>query len=106
VTAAEWIAARGPGVPPALAARCVEALGAHAGAVGDGIAAALLAAGERLLAEIVARPAQARDAALDLLAADALVTWAFEAAADDPASLGSHADAAMARIGRLAEGWA
>ena len=35
-----------------------------------------------------------RERALDLLAADACVTWAFEAAWDDPGSLGAHAAAA------------
>ncbi len=33
-----------------------------------------------------------------LLAADAFVTWAFEAAADDPATISARADAAMRRI--------
>ncbi len=34
----------------------------------------------------------------ELLAADAFVTWAFEAAADEPALIGQRADAAMRRI--------
>lgn len=38
--------------------------------------------GGRLLAEVAAQPAGGRELALDLLAADALVTYAFEAQAE------------------------
>lgn len=38
----------------------------------------------------------------ELLAADAFVTWAFEAAADEPAEIGPRADAAMQRISERA----
>jgi hypothetical protein len=44
-----------------------------------------------------------RSGALDLLAVDALVTYAFEAAADDPHSLEARTSAALARIAALAE---
>ena len=43
-----------------------------------------------------------RDAALDLLAVDALVTYAFEAAADDPERLEMRTQRALTRIAALA----
>lgn len=42
----------------------------------------LLAAGKRLLERVVTAQPQVRSQALDLLAADALVTYAFEAASE------------------------
>ncbi|MHB1225625.1 MAG: hypothetical protein ACYC2G_16480 [Gemmatimonadaceae bacterium] len=66
-------------------------------------AAALLAAGEALLAAVLGADAGSRDTALDLLTADALVTHAFERAADAPAALPALADAAMRRIALLAD---
>jgi len=41
--------------------------------------------------------------ALDVLSADALLTYAFEAAADEPSRLTARADLAMQRIAALAE---
>ena len=44
--------------------------------------------GRRALARVVDQPASGRDLALELLAADALITYAFEAQAEaDPAGL-------------------
>jgi hypothetical protein len=43
-----------------------------------------------------------RDCALALLAVDAVVTYAFEAAADDPERLEARTEAALARIADLA----
>lgn len=66
-------------------------------------AAELLAAGESLLAGVLRADAGSRCTALDLLTADALVTHAFERAADAPSSLPALADAAMRRIALLAD---
>jgi hypothetical protein len=44
-----------------------------------------------------------RASALDLLAVDAIVTYAFEAAADEPGRLERRASDALARIAALAE---
>ncbi len=66
-------------------------------------ALACLAAGEAMLARVLREDCASRDTALDLLTADALVTRAFERAADSPASLPGFADEAMRRIARLAE---
>lgn len=72
--------------------------------VADGtIAEALLAMSDILLASVLAASeSEARDAALDLLAADACVTWAFEAAADEPGTILERAEAAMRRIAEAA----
>ncbi len=43
-----------------------------------------------------------REVALDLLSADAFVTYAFEAAADDPTTITSAADEAMRAVSDLA----
>jgi len=46
--------------------------------------------------------AVARANALDLLAADACVTWAFEAAADEPVSIAGRAELATMGIAAIA----
>ncbi len=42
-----------------------------------------------------------RAAALDLLAADALITYAIEAAAEDPASFAAQTDAMISRVAEI-----
>ncbi len=97
--AAEWIAAAKPEAPERLVARVQEVLGERSRVPKASVADALVDAAEVLLREVLAEAdGPARDKALDLLAADACVTWAFEAAADDPASLGAHAKATMERL--------
>jgi hypothetical protein len=59
-------------------------------------------AGERLLGAVMADSEAKREVALDLLAADACVTWAFEAAAAEPGSLPTRAEKAMEQITGLA----
>ncbi|HEV8511054.1 MAG TPA: hypothetical protein VGQ48_11445 [Gemmatimonadales bacterium] len=74
-----WLDARRP-VPP-------ETLREHLrGAVHDaplGLDAHLAELGRELLAKVASRPAGGRELALDLLAADAFVTYAFEAQAEE-----------------------
>jgi hypothetical protein len=67
----------------------------------DDVAVTLLAAGERLVGSLLDDEATSRGSALDLLAADALVTYAFEAASERPAELSARAASAMARIAAL-----
>lgn len=94
MTIAAWLRERTPAPPPRLSARIDDALGASR----DGPVAELpetcVAAAERLLRELLARPSTGRESALDLLAVDALVTYAFEAAAGDPDSIQRRADSA------------
>lgn len=63
---------------------------------------AVLATAESLLAELLALDCAGRDRALDLLAVDAMVTYAFEAAAESPDTLSTRATTAMSAIAALA----
>jgi hypothetical protein len=85
----------GDGVPALLLERVREALGPDAAAPTPG---ACLDAGERMLARVLCADGGSRATAVDLLTADALVTWAFELAADAPAQLDALAGSAMRRI--------
>lgn len=101
MTVGEWIAARGAGVPPALERHVREALGAAL--QGDVARApdACVTAASAVVTDLLDAGRTGRDAALPLLAADALVTYAFEAAADDIDHLADHARDAMATLGAM-----
>jgi len=74
-----WLDTRRPAPPPALRERLEWA-------VTDAplpLPAHLAELGRELLARVASRPAGGRELALDLLAADAFVTYAFEAQAED-----------------------
>ena len=100
-TVGEWLAALQPPPPPALADRLKLALAHFAAQDVDRVPEACLDAGEHLLDELLATGSTSRGSALDLLAVDALVTYAFQAAADSPERLEARAARAMARIGAL-----
>ena len=88
-----WLEARRP-VPPDALRVCLEA------AVTDGelsphvpLPDQLALAGRRVLGRVVGRPEGGRELALELLAADALITYAFEAQAElDAAGLATLAE--------------
>ena len=83
MTDGDWFVARTAGSPDALRERAASFL---ASADGRDLTARLADAGGRALAAATA--ARSRDGALDLLAADALITLALLAAAErDPAAL-------------------
>jgi hypothetical protein len=100
-TVAAWLAQRQPVPPPALLRRIHDALGD--GAQRDAVHAAdvCLAAGERLVSIVLGEEDANRDYALDLLTADALVTYAFEAASETPGELAARAARAMMNIASL-----
>jgi hypothetical protein len=100
--ARRWIGERRPPAPPALVARVDAALLAS-GSAGDDVVGICLSAAEGILARLLADGAIDRGAALDLLAADALATYAFEAAANDPDAIPARARAAMARLSSFAD---
>lgn len=58
-------------------------------------------AGHRLVAALLRANSTSRDSALDLLTADALVTYAFEAASASPADIERTAASAMVQIAAL-----
>ena len=102
MTLREWLHDREPAPPDRLAARIDAVLGERADADKARASANCLDAAEELLSELAARPSAGRESALDLLTVDALVTYAFEAAADAPASLEATATAAMIRLAATA----
>jgi hypothetical protein len=59
-------------------------------------------AADALLHELLRSECTSRASAIDLLVADALVTYAFEVASDDPARVVGRAEDAMLRIAALA----
>lgn len=97
-----WVKSQSGDAPPALVGRVGVVLEANPDWEALHVAEALLMAGERLLASVMTDSTAGREVALDLLAADACVTWAFEAAADEPSSLPLRAEQAMERIAGLA----
>jgi hypothetical protein len=58
----------------------------------------LMNACDASLTRVLESDSKERPTAHELLAADAFVTWAFEAAANDPATISARADAAMRAI--------
>jgi hypothetical protein len=95
----DWVMTAAVGAPDGVVARVREVL-ADVPDTGQPVADALLDAAARLLDEVLTDRARgsARAVALDLLAADACVTWAFEA---EPTAVQGRAEAAMARLAAL-----
>ena len=100
-TVGDWLLALQPTPPQALASRLSEVLAPYIALSADHVADACLTAGEGLLDRILTSGSTSRGSALELLAVDALVTYAFQAAADDPSQLEPRAARAMARIAAL-----
>jgi hypothetical protein len=101
--AGQWVAAHAEQPPAALRARLDASLNTDTASVDTPVSPALLEAGQSLLSRILVSGSTQRDAALDLLTADALVTYAFEAAADEPAALDARAADAMRAIAALVD---
>ena len=73
-----WFESRRPGPPPTLRAHLARVAVDSAAPLPDQLADR----GQAMLTRVVSRPEGGRELALDLLAADALVTYAFEAQAE------------------------
>ena len=100
-TAKAWLLARTPPPPALLAERLDMALGGLL-PVPERTDELFLGASELLLSRLLRDGCATRAAAHDLLTIDALVTYAFEAAAeDDPATVEALAAMAMRRIAAL-----
>ena len=80
-----WLAGRTPGPPAALSRRLAQCLDAapDAALAGDSLAEVAGRLGVATLRTVVQRQGVAYDSAMDLLVADAFVTYAFEAAAEE-----------------------
>lgn len=99
---AAWLASSEP-VAPAALTECVRALlEVHPEWEPLPRADAFIEASALLLRRVLDGGAAARASALDLLAADACVTWAFEAAADEPGSIAGRAERATRGIAATA----
>jgi hypothetical protein len=102
----EWLASRVPAAPPELLACVVELIATRPDWERLARVDAFIAASEQLLRRVLESGAVARANALDLLAADACVTWAFEAAADDPRTVAAFAERATRGIAAIAAQYA
>jgi len=98
MTVAEWLRARTPDAPPKLTEQIEGALGARGDLDSVDVGTHCVDAAERLLHELMSRPSAGREAALDLLAVDALVTYAFEAWSQAPAAIPGRAAVVMTRL--------
>jgi hypothetical protein len=89
MTLSVWLDSRRPAPTPTLRAHLERRVSLAPAGDGEGALPDHLAAAAReLLDRVLSRPAAGRELALDLLAADALVTYAFEAQAEeDPGRL-------------------
>ena len=101
LTVGDWIEQADPAPPPALHARLRDLLAPHGARPAAEAPDACLEAGERLLDALLASGSTSRATALDLLAVDSLVTYAFQAAADQPSRMEERAARAMTRIAAL-----
>lgn len=101
MSASAWLAARSANVPAALMRRVLDATsGTDATRRTD---ETLLEGALQVARGVLDAEPMERAHALDLLAADALVTFAFEAAAEEPSRVAALADPAMRRIAELLE---
>jgi hypothetical protein len=98
----EWLASRDLDVPPELTACVRDLLASRPEWERLGRADAFVRASEQLLRRVLVGGAMARTNALDLLAADACVTWAFEAASDEPKTVAALAERATKGIAAIA----
>lgn len=102
MTIHDWLDTRTPVPPPRLRARIDEMLGDHARQSASNATGRMVAVAEATLRELLARPLAGREVALDLLAVDAITTYAFEGAAAEPDQLVACANDAMLRFSALA----
>ena len=100
MTSGDWLSAQASTAPARLVERLRVTLSkeSDSGEAPD-TSEALIGAGVMLLRQLLeSEGALGRAGALELLAADASVTWAMEAAAEHPASLATRSEHAMRRI--------
>ena len=98
----DWLRRRTPAPPENLSARIEQTLGQRCQADVADAPELCVAAAEELLRELLSRPRAGRESALDLLTVDALVTYALEAASENPDSLAARAETAMSRLAATA----
>lgn len=82
MTVREWLSSRASAAPPALQSRILELVGGGANLPAAGAATVFIEAARDTLQHLLDNEQYGRDGALDLLAADALMTYAYEHAAE------------------------
>ena len=102
MTIREWLNTRTPAAPTALAARMQSALGAQLDRDSSHTVDVCIEAGISLARTLITDGSTSRETALDLLVADALLTYAFEAAAEQSLDIDVSAESAMTRISAIA----
>ena len=100
MTVRDWLADREPSPPRELRER-VEALAAAVPEASGDPAGSLLSAAEVALIRLGACAPEDRSTALDLLAIDALVTYALEHAAQSPGDIPAVSARAMSILSRV-----
>ncbi|HEY2850488.1 MAG TPA: hypothetical protein VGI97_11465 [Gemmatimonadaceae bacterium] len=98
----QWVELHAADAPPELVACVTELMTSRPDWGRLGRTEAFILASEQLLRRVLESGAVARAKALDLLAADACVTWAFEAAAEEPATIVAGAERATKGIAAIA----
>ena len=86
MTVREWLATRNPAAPQALQQRLEELLDGGGDAPASEAPILFLAAARRVIEQLIREKRFAREGALDLLAADAFLTYAYEHAGERGAS--------------------
>ncbi len=104
MTVSEWLARREPTPPLALREMLDRVLQNELARDASGVPELFLREAEQLTAALIGRDCTTRDSAMDLLTVDALVTYAFEAAADRTGELAPLAADAMRRIASIGAG--
>lgn len=103
MTVGEWIASRTPQPPMALRERVAYRLGEGAQLDAGEARETCMDAARQTITELTSAGGTSRDSAIDLLAADALITYAIEAAADS-AGLREQLDDMIRELSAIAEG--
>jgi len=102
----EWLRTRRPTPPSKLSARVQVAVGQASEESTTSRSERLASAAAAILAPLLQPDAgdvpRSRDVAIDLLAADALVTYAIESAAEDRGAMGQNIDSVVAYLAALA----
>ena len=104
MTVGAWLRSRTPPPPPAMLAGVIDALGDRTALGAHAAPMACLDAAVALLEALLREDTLGRERADELLVADALVTYAFEAAATSASDLDEFAATVMTRLAGLSSG--
>jgi hypothetical protein len=104
MTVGAWLRSRTPPPPPAMLAGVIDALGERAALDAHAAPTACLDAAAALLGALLREDSLGRERASELLVADALVTYAFEAGATSASDLDEFAATVMTRLAGLSSG--